>query len=202
VRAVTAGLIAAVLLLGIAVGFSQLIATAQISEQEAQQLFQQLGCTSCHNGTVAPDWQGTLEIMKKVQTEYGGDIDEFARNVNYFGRTGAFNDWNELMEVMARNVGKTLDDPDIQKLNEFFLAYAGVQPGAQEEQPADTATDTATQTQQEQDQADTQQEAAAPAEEQPAAEEQTQGIPFTVAVAVATIITIIVIGIAYFFTRK
>ena len=200
-KKLTAGLVAAVLILGVAVAFSQLVATAQVSEQEAMQIFQQIGCVSCHNGAVAPDWNGTLEMMQKVQTDYGGDIDAFARDVNYFGRKGAFNSWNDLMATMAQNVGKTLDDPDIQKLNEFFLAYAGVQAGGgqQAEQPAETQT----QTQQEQPQE--QQPAEAPAQEQPAQEqpaEEGKGIPFALAVAIAVVITLVVVGAAYFFTRK
>ena len=200
-RTAIAGLLALVLLLGIAVGLSQFVATAQISEQEAMQLFQKLGCTSCHNNAVAPDWNGTLEMLKKVQTEYGGDIDAFARDVNYFGRKGAFNSWEELMAVMAQNVGKTLEDPDIQKLNEFFLAYAGVQPGAAEqpaEQPAETPAEQEQPAQQEQPAEQ------APAQEQPAEQpmEEAKGIPFGIAVAVAVVITLVIVGAAYFFTRK
>lgn len=194
-RKLTAGLIATVLLLGVAVGLSQFVATAQISEQEAMQIFEQIGCASCHNNAVAPDWNGTLELLKKVQTEYGGDIDEFARNVNYFGRVGAFNSWEELMQVMAQNVGKSLDDPDIQKLNEFFLAYAGVQPGAgqpaeEQPQPAETPAEQPAE-----------QPAEAPAEQQPEKEE-AKGIPFGLAVAIALVITLVVVGAAYFFTRR
>ncbi len=198
-RAAIAGLLALVLLLGIAVGLSQFVATAQISEQEAFQLFQQLGCTSCHNNAVAPDWNSVLEMLQKVQSEYGGDIDAFARDVNYFGRVGAFNSWQELMAVMAQNVGKSLDDPDIQKLNEFFLAYAGVQPGAGEqpaEQPQETQTEAPAETQQPAEQP--------PAQEQPAGQpkEEAKGIPFGLAVAIALIITLVIVGAAYFFTRK
>ncbi len=140
-RPAATALLAVVALLGLLASLSQ-FAAAETSEEEAFEVFHDLGCTSCHNNAVAPDWNGVLEMLRKVQSEYGGDIDAFARDVNYFGRKGAFNSWQELMAVMAQNVGKNLEDPDIQKLNEFFLAYALGAPGEGEE--AATATGTAT----------------------------------------------------------
>ena len=198
-RPAATALLAVVALLGLLASLSQ-FAAAETSEEEAFEVFHDLGCTSCHNNAVAPDWNGMLEMLRKVQSEYGGDIDAFARDVNYFGRKGAFNSWQELMAVMAQNVGKNLDDPDIQKLNEFFLAYAGVQPGAGEqpaEQPQETQTEAPAETQQPAEQP--------PAQEQPPAEqpkEEAKGIPFGLAVAIALIITLVIVGAAYFFTRK
>lgn len=191
-------LILGVLLLGAAVSLAPQ-GTAQVSEEEAKQIFEQIGCTSCHNNAVAPDWNGVLEILSKAQTEYGGDIDALARDINYFGRKGAFNSWDELMQVMAQNVGKTMDDPDIQKLNEFYLAYMGVAGTQQPEQPAEE------QPAEEQPAAETQPtqgEQAPGADREAQAQEAAKGIPFGLALAIAVVITLVIVAVAYFFTRK
>lgn len=195
--AATYMLMVGVFLLGAAVALAPQGA-AQVTEEEARQIFEQIGCTSCHNGVVAPDWNGVLEVLSKAQTEYGGDIDALARDINYFGRTGAFNTWEELMQVMAQNVGKSLDDPEIQKLNEFYLAYMGVTGAPQPEQPAE---------EQPQEEATPQPppQEEAPVAEQPAEEEPQEaakGIPFGLALAIAAVITLVIVAAAYFFTRK
>ena len=159
------------------------IVEAQLSVDQAKDLFTQLGCTSCHNGAVAISWDDMLADLR-AEYEATGSLDELARETVYFGQQNVFDSWDALMDQMAKNVGKNLDDPDIQKIKEFLEAVAKgeIQIGAEKEAPKEGQT-------QEQP------------EEQPKAEEG-KGIPFGLAVAIAAVIVIVVVAGVYMVTKK
>ncbi|BAN90545.1 hypothetical protein [Aeropyrum camini] len=163
---------------------------AQPSEEEARATFESIGCVSCHNGTVAATWDEIVNELKEVPEKYGGDIDAFARDVAYFGQKGAFNTWDDLMATMAQNVGKQPSDPDIQKINEFFLSIAGVSGG--ETTQTETAQETTT--------------PQATTGETETVETQTEkaeaGIPFGLAAAIALLIVVLIAAAAYMFARR
>lgn len=158
-------------------------AEAQPAEDEAFEVFQKIGCISCHNGTVARAWDDILQDLERVQTEYGGDIDAFARDVEYtLNPAIEFESWEDLMSLMAQNVGRTLDDPDVQLLDQFFRSYAGAveveQPPA-EETPEETPE--------------------TPPEE---VEEEARGIPFGLALALTAAIVVLVVAALYMVTKR
>ncbi len=168
-------------------------AAAQISEDEAFQLFQRLGCIGCHNGNVATSWDQILADLRSVQDKYGGSLDEFARNVEYtLNPNVKFNTWEDLKSRMAQNVGRSVDDPDIQRIFSFFESVAL---GAPVEQPADTETP-----------------AEAPAETTPAETPQAreepmeppaeEGVPLGMAAVMAAVILAIIVAAVYLFARR
>ncbi len=184
------GLLAAALLLlaGGAGLLSISVSEAQLSEEEAFNLFQKLGCTACHVGNqpLAPalSWELILERLKEVPTKYGGDLDAFAQDTPYYGgRT--FSSWQELIEQMARNVGRSPDDPEIQQIFEFFAAYAGVTPPAeqppQETPPEETPEETP---------------------EAPEEAEEARGIPFGLALVITIAIVAVIVAVIYMVTRR
>lgn len=154
------------------------VVEAQLSVEEAQDLFTRLGCVSCHNGNVALSWDDMLADLRSRYQELGS-LDELARNTAYFGQQNAFDSWDNLMEVMARNVGRTLDDPEIQQIKEFFEAYARGEIEEAPQQPEEPAE--------------------APVEEP---EAEAKGIPFGLAVVIAAVIVAIVVAGVYMVTRK
>ena len=179
------GLIALVALVGLnSISVSQ----AQLSEEEARSLFEKLGCTACHVGNqpLAPalNWELILERLQKVQTEYGGDLDAFAQDTEYYGGR-KFQSWEELIQQMAANVGRSPDDPEIRQIFEFFASYAGVAP-QETPAPAETPEETPTPT--------------PPPEETPV--EEARGIPFGLAIAITVVIVAVVVGAIYMVTRK
>lgn len=140
-------IIVAAALLGLAViPFTSL---GQPSEQQAYQAFVDAGCTSCHNGGYAPDWNGTVQTIIEWAMNYD-NIDE-AVAAEY----GSATTYDELMEQMkAYTPGIT--DEQYQILYDFFLElfnyYNSQQTTTTTTQPAttttqpETTTETATET--------------------------------------------------------
>lgn len=127
-----------VLLTLIAFGASTQITTVsqeQLTEQQAADLFQQIGCVSCHmpNGA-AKSFEEILNKMANMAAQYNGDIDAYTREtVEYFGGQ-KFNSYDEMMEVMQANVGAS--DEDMAKLNAFFKSYFEAAAKGEVQQPA------------------------------------------------------------------
>ena len=111
-------LLALLIAIGIASYYS--VVKAELSEEQAEQLFKNLGCTNCHNGQEADEWD---EIVEEIEDEWASEfatIDEAAsKEVNYHGQH--FDSFDDLMAEMAENVGKEPNDPDIQSLKQFFI---------------------------------------------------------------------------------
>ena len=98
---------------------------AQPSESEARQKFEALGCTSCHNGGVAPTWDTITKDFKAWRGEYKSLDDAVRSEVKYFGGQ-TFNSFDELMKTMAQNVGKDVNDPDMQIITQYLKTlYTG-----------------------------------------------------------------------------
>ncbi len=96
-----------------------------LTVDEARQLFQRLGCTSCHNGQTARTFEEAVLFIDGWRGKYGSLDEAVAAEVEYFGGQ-RFESYDAMFNVMASNVGKTLDDPDVRSLYEFFKAvYEG-----------------------------------------------------------------------------
>ncbi|MEB3861136.1 MAG: hypothetical protein GSR84_02820 [Desulfurococcales archaeon] len=189
-------LAATILLILALAGYATQTTQAQPSPEEARQIFENIGCISCHAGKPlqpAASWDLIIQFMEDWSQKYPS-IDEAIRNeVTYYGGQ-KFNSFDELMERMSQNVGKTRNDPEIQQLEAFFRSFWGEQ-------------QTETQTQEETTQAAEQTEA--PTETQTpeeqvegvrGGEEPKAGITLTV-VSIALVILITVVAAVYL-TRR
>ncbi len=93
-------------------------AAGQVTEEEAMQLFQRLGCTSCHvAGGTAPPFDEIVSMIESWRGQYASIDEAVAAEVVVFGET--FDTYDAMMERMASFTGKTLDD--IRPLYDFFL---------------------------------------------------------------------------------
>ena len=187
----TATIILGLMVLVTLVGLNSIsVSQAQLSEEEARSLFEKLGCTACHVGNqpLAPalKWELILEQLQRVQTEFGGDLDAFAQSIEYYGGR-KFQSWEELIQQMAANVGRSPDDPEIRQIFEFFASYAGVAP-QETPAPAETPEETPT--------------PAPPAEAPETPVEEARGIPFGLAIAITIVIVAVVVGAIYMVTRR
>ncbi len=173
---------------------------AQPSEAEAKQIFESIGCVSCHvgqPGQPAASWDLIIQFMQDWSQKYPTIDDAIANEVTYYGGK-KFQSFDELMAQMAQNVGRSPDDPEIQKLKQFFQSFWGetaqAPAGEQQEQPQEE------QTQPE----ESRQEQPAEQQEQPAGirggEEPREGIVLTV-VSIALII-VIAAAAAVYLTRR
>lgn len=161
----------------------------QMTPEQAFELFQQIGCVSCHmeNGA-AESFEGILKEMAEKAPEYNGDIDEYVRNVVVYFGNQRFNSYDEMMKVMQQNVGAS--DEDIAKLKAFFRNYfeAAAKGEVAQEGEAKTAEEQAPA-----------QEEKAPAQEKPAEEKaakQPQNIP-AIVFGVAAIVIIAVLLVVF-----
>lgn len=165
--------IAALISLALFSVFSSL-AVAQPTAEEARSTFEKLGCVSCHNGAIAPAWDEMVSLVREWGQKYPS-LDEAVREESRvregFRNFGyQFDSWDEMMSQMARNVGKSPDDPDFFLVNQFLLSLVGVQPTT----PTETITPTT------------------PEETPPQVREAEE--PFAGVVLTALIIALIVIG--------
>ena len=189
-------LAATILLILALAGYATQTTQAQPSPEEARQIFENIGCISCHAGKPlqpAASWDLIIQFMEDWSQKYPS-IDEAIRNeVTYYGGQ-KFNSFDELMERMSQNVGKTRNDPEIQQLEAFFRSFWGEQ-------------QTETQTQEETTQAAEQTEA--PAETQ-TPEEQVEGVRggeepkagITLTVVSIALVILVTIVAAVYLTRR
>lgn len=89
--AVVAALVALVAVAGVA---------AALSEQQAEQLFKQKGCTGCHNGGLAPDFKGTIAKMQEWAKKYKSLDEAVAAESKNFKMYQGVKTWKELMSKM------------------------------------------------------------------------------------------------------
>ncbi len=174
---------------------STTLTTAQVSEAEAKQIFESIGCVSCHVGQPlqpAASWDLIIQFMQDWSQKYPTIDEAIANEVTYYGGQ-KFQSFDELMAQMAQNVGRSPDDPDIQKLSEFFKSFWGetaqAPAGEQQEQPQEEQPQTTEQPQQEQ-------------QEQPQEEQPTGNMSFGQIVGIAVVLIIILAGIAYALAKK
>jgi len=157
--------------------------TAQVSEEEAKSIFDQLGCANCHGAGVAPSWDEMIALFEDWATRYESIDEAIASEV----KGVAASSYAQLMQSMATFVGKSPDDPDVKKLEEFFLQVfeqarggAPAAPTTPAETPAQTPETTAPETPE------------APAE----------GITFGEAAAIATLIIVVILVAAFVLSRS
>ncbi len=190
-------LAATILLILALAGYATQNTQAQPSPEEAKQIFENIGCISCHAGKPgqpAASWDLIIQFMEDWSQKYPS-IDEAIRNeVTYYGGQ-KFNSFDELMERMSQNVGKTRNDPEIQQLEAFFRSFWGEQQQ--------------TQTQAEEEQTQTTEQTEAPAETQ-TTEEQTEGVRggeepkagITLTVVSIALVILITVVAAVYLTRR
>lgn len=109
------------ILLGLIMTTPTLVLLSQLSEEQARDQFNSLGCNGCHNGAVADSWDDILMELREVPEKYNGDLDRFAQNVNYrLNPNIKFQTWQDLVNQMAENVGKSADDPGVKAVFQYF----------------------------------------------------------------------------------
>ncbi|ABM81219.1 hypothetical protein [Hyperthermus butylicus] len=94
-RASAPVLLTAVLVLALAS-----IGAAALSAEEAEKLFQSSGCTGCHNGVVAPDFQGTIAVIREWASKYETLDEAVAAEAPNFKMFNNAKSWDELMSSM------------------------------------------------------------------------------------------------------
>ena len=86
-----AGVLVAILLAG---------AAAALTESQAKQEFQAKGCTNCHNGALAPTFEGVIKKLQEWAKKYNS-LDEAvkaeAKNFKMFRNAQS---WDQLMNMM------------------------------------------------------------------------------------------------------
>ncbi len=92
-------------------------ALAQPNLEEAAQVFEEAGCTQCHNGGMAPDFQGTVDVIAEW-AQYYADIDEAVRNE--YTAFGGADSYDEMMQQMKQYT-KGVTDEQFRYLYDFFL---------------------------------------------------------------------------------
>ncbi len=161
----------------------------QMTPEQAFNIFQQIGCVSCHmeNGAAEP-FDEILKEMAENAAKYNGNIDEYVKNeVVYFGNQ-KFNSYDEMMKVMQQNVGAS--DEDMAKLNAFFKNYFEAAAKGEVAQEGEAKAG--------EEQAPAQEEKA-PAQEKPAEEKpakEPQNIP-AIVFGVAAIVIIAVLLVVF-----
>ncbi|MCE4602053.1 MAG: hypothetical protein F7C08_01425 [Desulfurococcales archaeon] len=187
-------------------GYATQNTQAQPSAEEAKQIFENIGCISCHAGNPlqpAANWDLIIQFMEEWSQKYPS-IDEAIRNeVVYYGGQ-KFNSFEELMERMSQNVGKTRNDPEIQQLEAFFRSFWGQEQAQtpQQTEPAQTPEQTEQEETQVQEQTQTVQQT--PAQEEAegvkGGKEPRIGITLTI-ISIALVILITVVA-AIYLTRR
>ena len=158
---------------------------AQISEQEAKGIFERIGCTNCHGAGVAPSWDEVLSLLRDWATKYDSIDQAVASEVEGV----AASSYAQLMQTMATFSGRSPDDPDVKKLEEFFLQVfqeaGGKAPPAETTTPAETTPSPTT----------------TPGPEQ-TPQPRGEGITFGEAAVIATLIVVVILVAAYVLSRS
>ena len=94
-----------------------LVYAESISENQAYQAFVKAGCTECHDGSSAPDWKETVEIVRSWAMQYD-TIDEAVQNEYTFA--GGADSYAEMMAVM-REYTEGVTDEQFNILYQFFI---------------------------------------------------------------------------------
>jgi len=92
-------------------------ALAQPNFEEAARIFEEAGCTQCHNGGMAPDFEGTVQVIA-TWAQYYDDIDEAVRNE--YRAFGGADSYDEMMQQMKQYT-PGITEEQFQYLYQFFL---------------------------------------------------------------------------------
>lgn len=93
------------------------VVMGQLTYDQAEAEFQQLGCTSCHNGGTAPPFDEVVQMIQSWSQNYNSLDEAVAAEVVAFGKS--YDSYDAMMQDMAQFTGKTLDD--IQNIYQFFI---------------------------------------------------------------------------------
>lgn len=117
---------------------------AAVTEEEAKQAFQAAGCTACHRkGNIGYPWEDIVTRLKEANGKYKSLDELVAKEIGPLveQRLGQkVETWDQLFQVMAQYVGKTPDDPNVAKTEQFLASLFAPSGG----QPTETAKETAT----------------------------------------------------------
>lgn len=109
------------------------IAAAALSTEEAKQEFQ-AKCVSCHNGAMAPDFEGTVAVIKEWASKYASLDEAVAAEAPNFKMFNNAKTWDQLMSMMP---GIT---PELKAYFEsVFNEAKGASSGQAAEKPAEEA---------------------------------------------------------------
>ncbi|ALL00535.1 hypothetical protein Pyrde_0485 [Pyrodictium delaneyi] len=109
---------------------------AALTTDEAKQLFQSKGCTGCHNGAMAPDFEGTVAVIKEWASKYASLDEAVAAEAPNFKMFNNAKTWDELMNAMP-GITPELKDYFAKVFEE---AKSGGAAPAQEEKPTEAST--------------------------------------------------------------
>ncbi len=91
-----------------------------VTEKEAAQAFQRGGCTSCHNGVVAPKFEQTVKLFQEWAKKYPNiDAAVAAESKHFKPPAHAYKSYDELMNAM-RSFSPSISDKDFKTLYEFY----------------------------------------------------------------------------------
>jgi len=130
------------IILMLVISAAGLLATAVISESEARQQFESSGCTGCHNGGLAPDFDGVVAEIQAWASEYDNLDAAVAAEAPSWPMFNTIQGWDELVSSMP---GMTTDLADY-FANVFDQAKGGGQTTTTTTPPTGTATTTQTTT--------------------------------------------------------
>jgi cytochrome c551/c552 len=135
--AVVVALVALVAVAGVA---------AALTMQEAEKEFKAKGCTGCHNGAMAPDFQGTVKKIEEWAKKYGSLDEAVAAEAKNFKMYSNAKTWDQLISAMP---GIT---PELRQFFEQIFEQAksggaGAGGGEAQQAPAQPKTVTVTVTQ-------------------------------------------------------
>jgi cytochrome c551/c552 len=71
-----------------------------LTMDEARRLFEQLGCTGCHNNVVAPDFEGTIAKLRSWAAKYASLDEAVASEAKTFKMFQQAKSWDELVKLM------------------------------------------------------------------------------------------------------
>ncbi|MCE4627964.1 MAG: hypothetical protein F7C34_02280 [Desulfurococcales archaeon] len=115
-----------------------------VTEDTARQTFQQLGCTSCHNGVKKKDWNGIVNDFRSwgASGEYGSVDEAVAAHTGY-------NSLDQLLRAMANKAGANYSD--VQPIKEYLTyvfneAKTASQTSSQQQTATGTASESTTTT--------------------------------------------------------
>ncbi|MEB3780799.1 MAG: hypothetical protein GSR85_11330 [Desulfurococcales archaeon] len=186
-------LLALVILVAVSVSIPLTITMAQVSEDEARSTFERLGCISCHNGQVAASWDEMVNLFESWKGKYTSLDEAVKAEIEYFGGQ-KFNSYNELVQTMANNVGRSPDDPEVRMVFQYLESLFGVEQAQTTEPPKET-TPTPTETMEEREEPVTPTVTGVRGGEEPA-----EGVVLTI-ISIAAIVVIAVVAAVYL-TRR
>jgi len=116
---------------------------AEVSESKARQIFESSGCTACHNGQIAPTFDGVVKKIREWAAKYPSIDDAVRAEYKYMGGAKSY---DEMMQQMKRFTPQ-IKEEDYKLLYNFFKqVFEAAKGGGKTASPTTTATTTTTTT--------------------------------------------------------